>query len=335
MSQNMRRHCDNSNERPTRSIVHYGSNGLYCGDTASSQFASRDGADFVELDPPASPPTTTAPSHRQYPSIPNNPMYHNNDQSTEENYQEHVVTSRNDFLPYASQDRQYIADSGEYDHPSMRYEERLDYERRRRCHRQQSSTHDHYDARPGLRDSYDLDIYQSGSHSFRNYSAHDDGYHHSQNGNTVNVHTRIPQEERTQNMVLFSDKSYPQRVSEQPHDPKVQSAALLFKQHPLIEISPGLQARLRGASETKDAVRRDEFQPVNCLGCQHDLFCMSDAAFVLCPECRVVSPLDGTEHANSSSHVHKKGVGLGFTFATLNEIQQEIMEERAKAGQEH
>jgi hypothetical protein len=107
-----------------------------------------------------------------------------------------------------------------------------------------------------------------------------------------------------------------------------------------IEISPGACVRLRGAEETWDCIGRDFFMPCTCFGCLHELCCIQDADYVLCPKCRVVSPMDSTFYGSESSYPtaasststasieHEGGVGLGFTFDDLLKWQAEIIQGR-------
>ena len=93
---------------------------------------------------------------------------------------------------------------------------------------------------------------------------------------------------------------------------------------PQIEIAPGLTARLRGAKETWEAVENDFYMPTQCFCCQTDLFCIMDANYVLCPSCKVVSPLEGCAKGMSG------GVGLGFTYQDLQQWQYEIVMRRQR-----
>jgi hypothetical protein len=108
-----------------------------------------------------------------------------------------------------------------------------------------------------------------------------------------------------------------------------------------IEISPGVHVRLRGAEETWDSIGRDFFMPCLCFCCSHELCCIQDADYVLCPKCRVVSPMDTTSYGSESANAtaasasastagieHEGGVGLGFTFADLLKWQAEIIQGR-------
>jgi len=95
---------------------------------------------------------------------------------------------------------------------------------------------------------------------------------------------------------------------------------------PTIEIAPGEFRRLRGAAETWKAVQVDFYVPCTCVVCNQTVFCIQDADFVLCPMCRVVSPVDGAdiEEADAGRAILSGGVGLGFTFDDLAKWQDEI-----------
>ena len=92
-----------------------------------------------------------------------------------------------------------------------------------------------------------------------------------------------------------------------------------------IEIAPGVRKPLRSAKETIRAVARDCFVPTVCVVCDKHptIFCVADAEYILCPNCKTISPMEGGEY----------GVGLGFTVETLAKIQMNILkrnEERRK-----
>ena len=73
-----------------------------------------------------------------------------------------------------------------------------------------------------------------------------------------------------------------------------------------IEIEPGVFAELRGAEETTHAVAVGQVVDCSCILCSLPLLCIRDAEFVLCPDCKVVSPLF---HGNTGG---RGGVGLGL-----------------------
>lgn len=89
-----------------------------------------------------------------------------------------------------------------------------------------------------------------------------------------------------------------------------------------MEIAPGEKVRLRGAKETWQAVENDFYLPTTCFSCDTDLCCIMDASYVLCPRCKVVSPVEGWAGGPDG------GVGLGFTYGDLAQWQTEIMQRR-------
>ena len=96
-----------------------------------------------------------------------------------------------------------------------------------------------------------------------------------------------------------------------------------------IEIAPGISARLRGAKETYACIENDFFLPTTCFCCEENLFCIMDADFVLCPHCRVVSPM-GEETGGPSDG----GVGLGFTYDDLQNYQSDILSQQQQQRRE-
>lgn len=89
-----------------------------------------------------------------------------------------------------------------------------------------------------------------------------------------------------------------------------------------IEISPGVRVRLRGAAETRACIARDFFLPHLCFSCSLEVFCIQDASYLLCPQCRVVNPV-----ATHDDFTHDGGLGLGFTIEELARIQEELRRE--------
>jgi hypothetical protein len=76
--------------------------------------------------------------------------------------------------------------------------------------------------------------------------------------------------------------------------------------HAEMEISPGVFVPLRGSQETLDAMREGDCVNVHCFCCAAKLLCISDAEYVVCPDCRVVSPVDLPGKRDVG------GVGLGL-----------------------
>ena len=90
----------------------------------------------------------------------------------------------------------------------------------------------------------------------------------------------------------------------------------------MIEIAAGVTARLRGAKETWDCIKNDNFLPATCYSCSENLFCIMDASFVLCPNCKVVSRMNEEVAGNAV----KGGVGLGFRYDDLCVWQSDLLQ---------
>jgi hypothetical protein len=89
-------------------------------------------------------------------------------------------------------------------------------------------------------------------------------------------------------------------VSSQLNNARVRSGLNLQNSHSidcdegsdqLLEISPGIKMPLRKASDTWNAIQNNNAAEVTCSGCQRQLLTVPDAQLVLCPECRIVSPM--------------------------------------------
>lgn len=75
-----------------------------------------------------------------------------------------------------------------------------------------------------------------------------------------------------------------------------------------IEVTKGLSLPFRGASETRRAIRCGFYKPCVCVCCNRSLFCIQDADFVVCPDCKVVSTSCAPDDIPDTSG----GVALGF-----------------------
>ena len=105
-----------------------------------------------------------------------------------------------------------------------------------------------------------------------------------------------------------------------------ESSSSSREQKIFIEIFPGGgKMLLRGAKETLEAFHRTPSETVSCscLGCWAVINCIHDAEYVLCPLCRVVSPMDilpmTTPMEESSCWPSPRIGGLGLGFTTANE----------------
>jgi hypothetical protein len=75
-----------------------------------------------------------------------------------------------------------------------------------------------------------------------------------------------------------------------------------------VEVAPGKYMLLRGSAETVEAVESGKASVVSCFACEAALWCVPDADLVLCPDCRILSPID----SKPSSQHGVGGVGLGM-----------------------
>ena len=91
----------------------------------------------------------------------------------------------------------------------------------------------------------------------------------------------------------------------------------------LIEISPGVTTKLRGAEETISAVRDSFFTKVMCWGCDQAIFCILDCRWTICPNCRFVSPLEYEKVSSAGVTGHSQGLGLGLSQRALWDMQQD------------
>ena len=75
----------------------------------------------------------------------------------------------------------------------------------------------------------------------------------------------------------------------------------------MIEIAPGIRARLRGSRESWEAAKSGRITAQNCSCCLELLHCVLDVDYVLCPGCFIVNPVEET-----ASNGRNPSVGLGM-----------------------
>mmetsp|Transcript_13860 Transcript_13860/g.21124 ORF Transcript_13860/g.21124 Transcript_13860/m.21124 type:complete len:261 (-) Transcript_13860:39-821(-) len=95
---------------------------------------------------------------------------------------------------------------------------------------------------------------------------------------------------------------------------------------PLIEISPGHWIELRGSDETLKAFQRNFIRQVTCSCCSNQIQCIEDAAMVLCPICRVVTPIDD---------VIGRGLGLGMKMQSPSESNCKYSKDGSKSEHDY
>ena len=122
-------------------------------------------------------------------------------------------------------------------------------------------------------------------------------------------------------IVVCTSRSYDSissRLSCAGPDNKREEAETTSHTQVKIQVKSGVYMVLRSASETLYAVEKGFASCVTCTGCKGKLKCVPDAEMVICPDCRVASPMGTKEDKwrksarGSTSSVARRGVGLGL-----------------------
>ncbi len=88
-----------------------------------------------------------------------------------------------------------------------------------------------------------------------------------------------------------------------------------------IEVTHGVFMNVLGSAETCVAIQANYLAHTYCICCNLALYCIRDAGYVLCPDCRVVSPVEmGDDNLTNISAT----VGLGITSSDLAQWQSEL-----------
>ena len=80
-----------------------------------------------------------------------------------------------------------------------------------------------------------------------------------------------------------------------------------------VELLPGHFVPLIGSEETWQAFCADNVIDIECSSCQTFLYCKNTAEMFLCPECRMISPIDDVG-------LGAEGLGLGLSVAAAFEL---------------
>jgi hypothetical protein len=96
-----------------------------------------------------------------------------------------------------------------------------------------------------------------------------------------------------------------QREDEQPSNPAGGGDNNADANRTMVEVMPGEYVPLRGSVETWDAVMSGQVKKTSCACCCLDLVCVQDADLVMCPGCRIISPVDDGGDGG--------GLGLGMS----------------------
>jgi hypothetical protein len=86
-----------------------------------------------------------------------------------------------------------------------------------------------------------------------------------------------------------------------------------------VEVAPGEYMPLRGSEETLQAIEMGHARIVTCFVCNHSLACVPDCELVICPDCRVISPVPSAQDGRKTEDTYyyegrpaRRGVGLGL-----------------------
>ncbi|CAB9515585.1 expressed unknown protein [Seminavis robusta] len=87
-----------------------------------------------------------------------------------------------------------------------------------------------------------------------------------------------------------------------------------------MEIAPNVHVQVRSSQETYKAVQSGDYTVATCFACCATIVCVNDAAYVLCPDCQVVSPLGfGAPTADASKKDDPYGIGTGLKREWVDE----------------
>jgi hypothetical protein len=81
-----------------------------------------------------------------------------------------------------------------------------------------------------------------------------------------------------------------------------------------VEVEPGVFLPLHGSQETLEAMQEGQLVSCTCFVCMQPLMCVPQALYVLCPDCRVVSPVAASKQSVTLPG-GMGGVGLGMKRA--------------------
>jgi hypothetical protein len=120
----------------------------------------------------------------------------------------------------------------------------------------------------------------------------------------------VLQHARSQPCLGQSGQEYSQRISSYSRHESQKN--MLHRPRPWdrlqVELLPGHFVPLIGSEETWQAFCADNVIDVECSSCQVFLYCKNTAEMVLCPGCRMISPIDQVG-------IGAEGLGLGLTVA--------------------
>lgn len=121
---------------------------------------------------------------------------------------------------------------------------------------------------------------------------------------------------RSQSCITRSDKDHSERISSYSRHESLKS--MLHRPSRIwdrlqVELLPGHFVPLIGSEETWQAFCADNVLDIECSSCQMFLYCKNTAEMVMCPDCRMVSPV-------GDAGLGSEGLGLGLSVAAAFEL---------------
>jgi hypothetical protein len=89
-----------------------------------------------------------------------------------------------------------------------------------------------------------------------------------------------------------------------------------------VEVAPGVFLALHGSQETLSAMQEGQLVSCACFVCTQTIMCVPQASYVLCPDCRVVSPVERSADPTSMKLVAtlSGGVALGMKLEEYHSL---------------
>jgi hypothetical protein len=89
-----------------------------------------------------------------------------------------------------------------------------------------------------------------------------------------------------------------------------------------VEVAPGVFLPLHGSQETLSSMQEGQLVSCACFACTLTIMCVPQASYVLCPDCRVVSPVERSADPTITklAATLSGGVGLGMKLEEYHSL---------------
>jgi len=130
----------------------------------------------------------------------------------------------------------------------------------------------------------------------------------------------IEEEEEEQELQPHQEKEWPLTLEEDDDELETPVPTAMLERRETMEIAPNVRVPVLTREESWSAVRSGEYFVATCFVCTASLVCSRNAAFVLCPDCQVVSPT-----AKADTKTNKKDDVVGVATGLKPEWIQETL----------